>query len=63
MRLCRDMGIKCAALFDGDKKAEIEPANKNLEAPRELPRFFCLEKHRRTDSGRENEEIIKPSIF
>jgi predicted ATP-dependent endonuclease of OLD family len=68
MRLCVDLGIKCAAVFDGDMKAEFEAAVNEFDGSADvasflLPRDDIRDKHRRTESGAETAIILKPGIF
>jgi predicted ATP-dependent endonuclease of OLD family len=69
MRLCSDMGIKCAALFDGDKQQDYENASAEFADRAVTVRTFQLfkddirDKHKRTDSGSETNEVLKPGVF
>jgi hypothetical protein len=69
MRLCFDMGIRCAALFDGDKQQEYEDATTEFADRAATVRTFRLfkddirDKHRRADAGSEKNEVIKPGVF
>jgi hypothetical protein len=69
MRLCFDMGIKCAALFDGDKKQDYENATAEFNDRAAMVRPFLLfkddirDKHKRTCSGSETNEVLQPGVF
>ena len=69
MRLCVEMGIKCAALFDGDKKVEYEKATAEFESKAKMARAFLLfaddirDKHKRSGSGSETNEVLKRGVF
>jgi predicted ATP-dependent endonuclease of OLD family len=69
IRLCFDMGIRCVALFDGDKKQEFDKAAAEFADQAKTIRPFLLfkddirDKHRRTDSGSDTTENLKQSVF
>ncbi|MGX1164501.1 putative ATP-dependent endonuclease of OLD family [Bradyrhizobium sp. USDA 372] len=69
MRLCVEMGIKCAALFDGDKNEEYTAALAEFATKPDSARSYILfkddirDKHKRTDSGSETNEVLKEGVF
>lgn len=69
MRLCSELGIRCAAIFDGDKIAEYEGACKEFEAVELGCRAFLLgrddirDKYKRRCNGSESNEIQKRGVF
>jgi predicted ATP-dependent endonuclease of OLD family len=69
MRLCFDLGIKCAAIFDGDKKDEYDAAVQEFSDREEMAVSFLLskddirDKHKRNDAGAELGEVLKEGVF
>ena len=69
MRLCCDLNIKCAALFDGDKKSEFDNSQAEFSNRADRARSFLLfkddirDKHERNSAGRETSKIIKQGVF
>ena len=69
MRLCVDLGIKCAAIFDGDKKSEYEAAVNEFADKADYARPFFLikddirDKYERNLSGGETNKVIKEGVF
>lgn len=69
MRLCVDLGIKCAAIFDGDKKSEYEAAASEFADRADHARPFFLikddirDKYERNLSGGETNKVIKEGVF
>jgi predicted ATP-dependent endonuclease of OLD family len=69
MRLCVDLGIRCAAIFDGDKKSEYEAAVHEFSAKTRMACAFLLfkedirDKHERDKSGSETDKVLKDGVF
>ncbi|MCK1284681.1 AAA family ATPase [Bradyrhizobium sp. 44] len=69
MRLCVEMGIKCAALFDGDKSEDYIKALAEFADQGDIARSYILfkddirDKHRRSDTGVETNEVLKEGVF
>jgi len=69
MRLCVDLGIKCAAVFDGDKRVEFGHAVQEFAAKPHAARSFILfkddirDKYQRTASGAETSTISTAGVF
>ncbi|WP_036047782.1 AAA family ATPase [Bradyrhizobium sp. Tv2a-2] len=69
MRLCVDLGIKCAAIFDGDRKSEYEAAVNEFAAKSDCAQPFLLfkddirDKYERAPSGAETSTIAKEGVF
>jgi predicted ATP-dependent endonuclease of OLD family len=68
-RLCFELGIRCAALYDGDKKKEqirarIEFSNHRTEVQIfRLNRDDIRDKYNRDEQGKETDEIVKVGVF
>ncbi|ANW00116.1 hypothetical protein LMTR13_07865 [Bradyrhizobium icense] len=69
MRLCLDLGIRCAAIFDGDKKSDYEKAMEEFKSEAAMARSFLLfkddirDKHKRDEANSETKEILKIGVF
>ncbi len=67
--LCIELGIKCAALYDGDQREEFNVVSNDLSG--HYPQFSAFylnrddirDKHLRDSSGKETAEISKEGIF
>jgi energy-coupling factor transporter ATP-binding protein EcfA2 len=69
MRLCVDLGIRCAAIFDGDKKVEFDHAVAEFSEKPDMAHSFLLfkddirDKYQRTVSGAETNEVHREGVF
>jgi ABC-type cobalamin/Fe3+-siderophores transport system ATPase subunit len=68
MRLCKDLGIRCAGLYDLNKKAEFERVIAEFKDDFEVAAFILnrndiRDKYRRDEKGRETGTIIDPGVF
>ena len=64
MRLCAELSIPCAALFDGDQPEELRAALGEFDVDLDVTAFTLLredirDKHLRDKRGRETKLVIK----
>jgi hypothetical protein len=68
MRLCVELGIRCAAIFDGDKQLEFDQAVAEYLGQSAVSAFLLFkddnrDKYERTTSGAESKQLLKAGVF
>ena len=68
MRLCKELGIRCAALFDGDKSREFGEAIAEFADDFSLASFLLFrsdirDKYQRDVSGKETNDLAQEGVF
>ena len=68
MRLCDELGIRCAALYDGDKSEEFEAALKEFASNDSVQAFLLTrpdirDKYERDRQGKETKTLRTKGVF